>query len=136
MSDEDGRKAEYLDLSNNMRFYANLRFAQLTLLFAVTAVLLSKVFESTSTDSTEIAFVIKIGGLIITILFIVIEKRGTKYYFCYRERAEELEKVLGYSQYTDAPKRGMFTASRATVGIMYVIIGLWLCYLVFPCLIG
>ena len=57
-------KDEYKDLSDNMRNYVNVRFAQLTLFVAITAALVTIAFTSEPPVSDSMRFVLKIGGVI------------------------------------------------------------------------
>jgi hypothetical protein len=112
MSQEDP-KDEYKDLSDNMRHYGNLRFAQLTIFIASTAALLNATLTSSLPFTTESRFLLKIGGVITTIVFWVIEERAADYWHHFRRRAVELEKQLGYQQYTTRPTRTFITATNA-----------------------
>ena len=111
-------KDEYMDVSANMRQYGNMRFAQLTLFIAVIAGLLVILFESDPPLDSSVRYVLKFGGLIITIVFWIMEERATSYWDHYRNRAVELEKQLGYKQYSTRPTRGFFSATNA-VRVLY-----------------
>jgi hypothetical protein len=106
-------KDEYRDLSDNMRQYGNLRFAQLTLFIASTAALLNATLTPGLPFTTELRFLLKIGGVITAIVFWVMEERAADYWHHFRRRAVELEKQLGYQQYTTRPARTFITATNA-----------------------
>ncbi len=132
MSDENSEIHEYLDLSRNMRFYANIRFAQLTLFAAVTAALLTAAYGQDLSPAPRMLCFIKVGGILVSVIFFIMERRGTSYYHCFKQRAIELEKLLGYCQHTNTPKQGVFTATHAAT-VFVVAVGLfWLVVLLFP----
>lgn len=106
-------KDEYKDVSANMRQYGNMRFAQLTLFIALTASLLMGLFTSNPALSFLVRFVLKIGGLITTVVFWIMEERAADYWHHFRRRAVDLEKQLGYKQYSTRPARTIVTATNA-----------------------
>ena len=106
-------KDEYKDVGDNMRQYGNMRFAQLTLFIAVTAGLLSVLFRSDPPLLSLVRYILKIGGLIITFVFLIMEERSTSYWNHYKKRAVELEKQLGYKQYLTRPAGGFISATNA-----------------------
>lgn len=134
MSDANSKNDEYLDLSSNMRFYANIRFAQLTLFAAVTAALLTVAYGQESPPAARAFCFIKVGGILASVIFFIMEERGTSYYFHFKQRAIELEKLLGYGQYTNIPKRGVWTATNAARGFIIAVGLFWLVGLLFPSL--
>ena len=121
---------EYLDVSTNMRQYGNMRFAQLTLFIAVLAGLLAILFRFDPPLESTIRYILKFGGLIITIVFWVMEERSTSYWDHYRSRAVELEKQLGYKQYSKRPERGLFSATNAVRFFFFFIVFLWLALII------
>ena len=125
-------KEEYKDLSDNMRHYANMRFAQLTILIAITAGLLTLIFKSDPplTEGTNLA--LKIVGIVIALLFFIMEERAADYWHHFRKRAVELEKILGYDQYSHRPTRRLFTATNASRTLHIVIMILWIVTLIWP----
>jgi hypothetical protein len=127
---------EYNDLSQNMRHYANMRFAEMTLFFVVTAALASKVITQAGdiADHSVPQGIIRLLGLIVTLVFWSIEERTTRYWNCFHKRAKVLEADLGFRQYTDEPAP-ILKRLRATgmVRLMYGLIVLaWLGALVLP----
>jgi len=112
-------KDEYKEVSANMRQYGNMRFAQLTLFIAMTGGLLAALFTSNPPLSSLARFLLKIGGLIITVVFWIMEERAVDYWYHFRRRAVDLEKQLGYQQYLTGPERSIVTATNA-VRVLYL----------------
>lgn len=105
-------KDEYLDVSENMRHYGNMRFAQLTLFAGITAGLLS-IMVAGSPPSGSLKVTIPLGGLVVTFAFWIIEERAALFFHSYRRRSVELEQLLGYRQHTNRPEGKLVTAANA-----------------------
>jgi hypothetical protein len=121
---------EYKDLSSNIRQYANMRFAQLTLFIATTVGILSIAFR---TDIPLPPWIVRIGGLCVSIAFLIIERRSTKYALTYMRRAAKLEEdTLGFDQYRSVIGRGMITATNAVASLIILVAVFWL-YLLLRC---
>jgi hypothetical protein len=131
MTKEDKVKSEYLDVSSNIRQHSTMRFAQLTLFIAITAALLNVYFGRSIPLPTGANLALKIAGLLVVVIFWVMEERVGDFFHHYRRRAVELEKQLGYSQYSETPKRRIVTATNA-VRLLFLLIGIfWLLALIF-----
>ena len=70
---------EYKDLSDNMRHYANMRFAQLTLYFGLTAGLVTALFTVDPHLSDGLRLTLKIIGAVASCAFGVMEERAADY---------------------------------------------------------
>jgi|GEM_PF-2850482 len=103
-SNVEDRRAEYLDAGQHMRAYATLRFAQLTLFIAVSAGILSALVTK---DTLAPKTILKIGGLIVALIFFIFEERSTGFWGHYKDRAKELEEVMHCSQYKRDVKHWM-----------------------------
>jgi len=123
-------KDEYKDISANMRQYENMRFAQLTLFIALTAGLLTVLFTSNPPLSSLVMFVLKIGGLIVTVVFGIMEERAADYWHHFRRRAVELEKQLGYQQYSTRPARAVISATNAVRVLYFFMFLFWVITLI------
>lgn len=110
---EDDPKAEYLDASQNMRQFGNIRFAQLTLFVGVTAGMLTALSRPGLVSSGAARIVLKLAGGLSALVFWMMDERAMQYWHHCRRRAVELEKSLGYRQYTDAPAGRLVSATNA-----------------------
>ena len=100
---------EYSDLTANMRHYANMRFAQLTIFIAITAALLKFLFDSNSPLQFTIREVLTWGGFLISLVFWAMEISSTYMWRHFARRAVVLEVKLGYRQYSTLPTAPKFT---------------------------
>jgi hypothetical protein len=96
---------EYKIVSDNLRWYSNMRFAQLTLFVAITATLANWVFSDKLSTLALLALFLKATGIIVSALFWYLEMRADDYWSHFMRRAVELEKRLNFKQYTDRPPR-------------------------------
>jgi hypothetical protein len=106
-------KGEYMDVGENMRHFGNIRFAQLTLFVAITAGFLTAVFQPNPPLSNLARVTLKGVALLVTVTFWVMDQRAMQYWHHYRHRAVELEKELGFQQYTSIPALSVFSATNA-----------------------
>jgi hypothetical protein len=105
-------RVEYQDVSENMRHYGNMRFAQMTLFAAITAGLTSAIIND-KTPYQWLGVIVGFGGAVATSIFWVLEERAADYWHHYVRRAIELEKTLGYAQYSKRPVKNYVTATNA-----------------------
>ena len=105
--------AEYEQLCENIRHYSNMRFAQLTLYFALTGGLVAFLSGPDAPPHSTIRLLFLTAGAVSAGAFGVMEERATAYWHHFLQRAEELEKPLGFSQFTTRPKTRIFKATYA-----------------------
>jgi len=102
------KKGEYLDASSNMRHYGNMRFAELTLFTLLTAGLLAIFVSATNPYKLPMDIPLRLSGLILSLVFLVLQERSSKQFEHYLQRAKALEKSLGYRQHLRCPPPGLF----------------------------
>jgi hypothetical protein len=100
MSPDGKLEEEYKDISNNLRFYGNLRFAQLTLFFAITVGLLTVIFKLEPKLEPQPKLFLELIGLTITFVFWRMEESSTRMWRHYVDCAQILEKQLDFRQYS------------------------------------
>lgn len=120
---------EYSEVNQNFRHYSALRFAILTVYFAGTGLLLSVAFGTPSTPTEQLRFGAKVGGLIITAVFFVFEHILNEYLRHFAKVAIELEKLLGYRQFSSRPAFRIQTR-HATYSLYALLTLFWLYALV------
>ena len=121
----DDLKHEYKDLSDNMRHYGNTEFAALTVLVTITTGLLIVFFTFDSSQPYFVHWIrciIPYAGMLTAIVFGVILGSAIFVWNLLIERAADLEKVLGYKQYSTI-KNSSFYKFRPTI----------VCIIVFCC---
>jgi hypothetical protein len=106
MSEDKGSlehlRLEYSEANNNLRHYSNLRFAVLTVFFAVLGGVVAVGFgivEIKSPTSENIVLWARIAGLIFTIVFFSLEVVCHLNLRHFQNVARELEDLLGYHQF-------------------------------------
>jgi hypothetical protein len=125
-------QVEYQDISENLRHYSNMRFAQMTLFLAITAGLGSVIINDLKTPCQWLRTIVGVGGAVATVIFWVLEERAADYWHHFRQRAVQLEEILGYAQYRERPARSYVTATNA-VRVFYTINFLyWVWFTVLP----
>jgi hypothetical protein len=117
-------KDEYLDASSNQRQFQSIRFAQLTVYLALTGFLLNLLFGGSSAVTALVRTLLLSGGLITTLLFWIHQERTMAYWNHFVRRAAELEKELGFKQYSTRPPAGIFSSFMA-MRLFFLIITLF-----------
>lgn len=117
-------KHEYSEINQNFRHYSALRFAILTVYFAGTGILLSVTFGTTSNTTESLRFLAKVGGLVITIVFLIFEHILNEYLRHFAKVAVELEKSLGYRQFSTRPAFRVQTR-HATYSLYFLLTLFW-----------
>ncbi|MEX1248341.1 MAG: hypothetical protein WEA61_07640 [Anaerolineales bacterium] len=118
--------AEYLDASNNFRHFHTIRFVQLPIFTAVTFGLLSIVFSESKIISEHIRLALKVGGIVITAIYWVLQQRAGKYRKYFADRAASLEAKLGFTQYTNRPQDEPFNSRNAIDAFFVFCLGFWI----------
>lgn len=114
---------EYKDLSANMRHYANIRFAQLTIFIAITGGIIKGLMDSL--PSSPFGLVLPVIGICIAAMFWVMEERNQDSLKDFERRARDLETSLGYRQYTNRRTATCLSLTNATRIIYAGAIVLW-----------
>jgi hypothetical protein len=117
---------EYAHASENIRHYQTTRFSLLTVFIAITAGLLTVLSSTSSTSPAYQTLLLKVAGLVTTLLFWLLQERTMLYWYHFVRRAVELESTLGYHLYSARPGAGLLTSNNA-LRIFFLIIALfWL----------
>jgi hypothetical protein len=114
---------EYKSVNENMRHYSNMRFAQLTLYFGLSAALLTVVLAEKAKPYTQS---MAVGAVITTAVFWLLERRAADYWHHFCRRASELEDVLSMKQWRTRPARRVFSATRAVEFLLLVAGAYWI----------
>ena len=117
---------EYKDISNNLRQYANMRFAQLTLFIAIAGGLLAALFSKDSGLSVCQKLGVDILGLLITGVFWTMEERSTSRWNQFSQRVLIVEKKLGLGQYATRGTKAILSATNAVRLLFITSSALWL----------
>lgn len=117
-------KDEYLDASSNQRQFQTIRFAQLTVYLALTGFLLNILFSGSASATSFVRTLLQVGGLITTLLFWIHQERTMAYWNHFVHRAAELEKELGFKQYSTRPPAGIISSFKA-MRLFFIILTLF-----------
>ena len=123
--DKSDLKDEYLDASENIRHWNTLRFAELTIYIALTGALLTAIIRESPPLPPPVGAAAKIAGLVVTILFFVLQERTMLYWYSFVRRAAELEKELGFQQYSTRPSAGIISGRNAMRVFFLTMVLLW-----------
>jgi hypothetical protein len=123
--DKPDLKDEYLDVSDNIRHWNTLRFAELTIYIALTGAMLNAITGNSPPLPTLVSAQAKIAGLAVTILFLVLQERTMLYWYSFIQRAAELEKELGFQQYSSRPPAGIITGRNAMRVFFLIMVLFW-----------
>jgi len=123
--DKSDLKDEYLDASDNIRHWNTLRFAELTIYIALTGALLNAIIGKSPPLPPLVSVPGKIAGLVVTILFFVLQERTMLYWYSFIHRAAELEKELGFQQYSMRPPVGIITGRNAMRAFFLTMVLFW-----------
>ena len=127
---KDDLKAEYLDASENIRHWSNLRFAQLTVFIAITAGLTAALFQAQTTLVMPIRLMIEVAGITVVVVFWITEERTMSYWRNFVQRAAALEEELGFQQYSTRPREGMITSANAVRLLFLLLLLFWITTLI------
>jgi uncharacterized membrane protein YcgQ (UPF0703/DUF1980 family) len=129
----DNKLEEYKEINNNVRFYGNMRFAQLTLFSAITAALLTIIFKTQPALTASVKTALEIGGVVSTIVLWVMEERSTGYAVKFIHRLQELEKSLEFNQWRGRKiaTRAVFSATNAVRLLYFAVISFWVFALIY-----
>ena len=117
-------KQEYEQVCQNLRSYANMRFAQLTIMVALTGGLFALVLGKDPPLENTKSLLAGGMGLVVASVFYIMERSAKKYWIHFKERANCLEETLGYKQYL-AWKPLAVSASRAVFGFYVLVWVFW-----------
>jgi hypothetical protein len=123
LSKEDA-KVEYIDVSTNLRHWNTLRFAELTIFIAIMGAMMNIAFGGRVVQ--PLTTLIKIAGMLVALLFLILQERTMTWWYRFVERAAVLEEILGFQQYRDRPKGHRITGRLSMRLFFYIIILFWI----------
>jgi hypothetical protein len=116
---------EYKSVSEFMRLYATMRFYRLALLLGTTGSIVTALTSSAVQASFARVEVLKAGGLIITLCFLVMEFRATSQWLALGSRASHLARALGYQPFAETSRWSPLTTSGAGFYLYGLVVVLW-----------
>ncbi len=121
---------EYKEIGANLRFYGNMRFAQLTLFAAIVGGLASVLARSGNEFSGTQELLLQLFGIVSILVIWIMEERSTTQWSMYYGRAREIESVLGLGQYSRRGKKVLLSATNAVRFLYALTLFAWACFVV------
>jgi hypothetical protein len=124
---------EYREVGENMRYWGNMRFVSMTVFIAIMAGLITALFQwgrAAGGTVTTAQISIRLGGVLVTLLFWVMDERFLTHFIHFLRRGVALEKELGFQQYSTSPPRGIFTARNAGRLLYLMFLSFWIITLI------
>lgn len=116
---------EYKSVCEFMRLYSTLRFYQLALLLGTTGSIVTALSSNAVRMSFARAELLRTGGLIISLAFLVMEFRATSYWHGLRNRGNELARVLRYQPFPTSSRWNPLTTGGASFYLHVAVATLW-----------
>ncbi|WP_374500083.1 hypothetical protein [Zoogloea sp.] len=123
---------EYKSVCEFMRLYATLRFYQLALLLGTTGSLVSALASTAVRVGVARPDLLRAGGLILSLAFMVMEFRASSYWHGMRQRGNELAHALGYQPFPVSSRWHPLTTSGASFYLHVAVAVLWGASLIHP----
>lgn len=117
---------EYLDVSENMRHFGNMRFAQMSILIAITGGLIAVLFANDHKLEQGLALALKVGGLMVSAFYLIMETSNVEYWKHFHRLACELETTLRFRQHSTVKRPRTLNSRNSVRGLHFVIIGFWI----------
>lgn len=114
---------EYQEATSIMRHAGTLQLAALTAFVAITGGLLALIYVTTNSMPNQIKLAIKYGGLLISLLFLLIGVSNSFFWGHFARRACKLEGNLNYKLYSTlpgAPKFNLIRPTRTAIWFLYI----------------
>ncbi|HEX8396377.1 MAG TPA: DUF4760 domain-containing protein [Pyrinomonadaceae bacterium] len=124
----EGLRQQYTEVNNHIRHYSVLRFNIFTVFLAALGGLFSLsfgFFEAKNVDPNITMLWGRVGGLLVTLLFFIYERRIQVLINNSLEVGKELEDPLGYKHLSNRPSWGWFRTHTATIIFFLILILFW-----------
>ncbi|MCP3873080.1 MAG: hypothetical protein GY699_08000 [Desulfobacteraceae bacterium] len=131
MDDKDIWVAEWQETRESLRYFGNKRFAQLTVFIAASGFLLNGFIQQAATIRLALAFI----GILLSILFFIMELSSVRYWNKFAERAENIvkNKVLELELMKRwRPIERTVSGTNATYAVYVITCFLWIGTFILP----
>ena len=128
---EESLRHEYTEVVQNVRHYSSLRLVIFSILFAVMAGVGIVAFGKGQFDQ-HAAIVARLAGILVIFIFWQLEERAFRFNDHCTKIAAELERLLGYRQYSTRPVSRSFLPRRYVVQrVFYLLLTMMWLYAAF-----
>ena len=117
---------EYKEVSNNIRHYGSMRFVLLTLFSTLSASIIAALFLSANQPPMPTKTMLKCLGIVLVVVFGLMDQRASEYWSSFWKRAMELEATLNYSQYKARPYRRTISITNTTRLLYLAVLVFWI----------
>jgi len=133
---EESLRHEYTEVVQNVRHYSSLRLVIFSILFAVMAGVGIVAFGKGQFDQ-HAAIVARLAGILVIFIFWQLEERAFRFNDHCTKIAAELERLLGYRQYSSRPVSRSFLPRRYIVQrVFYLLLTMMWLYAAFAVPLG
>jgi hypothetical protein len=116
---------EYKSVCEFMRLYSTLRFYQLALLLGTTGSIVTALSSNAVRANFARPELLKAGGLVISLAFLVMEFRASSYWHGLRNRGIELAQALRFQTFPTSSRWNPLTTSGASFYLHLAVAALW-----------
>jgi hypothetical protein len=109
-----------------------MRFVLLTLFSTLSGPMMTALFLRTTALQQPTEIMLKIVGLLLVLVFGVMDRWASDYWSAFWRRALELETKLNYSQYKARPHKRLLSVSNATRFLYLSMLLFWIIALIKP----
>jgi hypothetical protein len=117
---------EYKILCEMMRSYAMLRFYQMALLLGTAGGIVTGLASASVQRSALLVFMLKLGALLITAVFTIMDYRASTYWHTLRRRANLLSGDLGFQAFPVASPWNPLTTTGASLALHLFLVATWI----------
>ena len=123
---------EYKILCEMMRSYAMLRFYQMASLLGTAGGIVTGIASDNVRRSAQLVVLLKLGGLLISLVFTVMDYRASAYWHGLRDRANLLATELGFQGFPVRSHWNPLTTTGASLAMHLFFVAVWIFALVQP----
>ena len=122
---------EYRSVCDFMRLYATLRFYQLALLLGTTGSVITALSSPGVRASFARAELLKTGGLVVSVVFLLMEFRASSHWHRLRNRANALAETLSFEAFPTSSRWNPLTTTGAGLYLHAFVASMWTANLFF-----
>ena len=112
----------YKDISENLRHYGKMQFAQLTVYVAISAGVLALIAGSKTLEPSWLSVVVEGVAALLGVFFLTMSARVSDYWEKRADQAKNLEALLGFEQYLGKPDIRYMPTRAAVAGVYWTLI--------------
>jgi hypothetical protein len=109
-----------------------LRFYQMALLLGTAGGIVTGIASDNVRRSAQLVFLLKMGGLLISVVFMVMDYRASSYWHALRRRANALAGELGFAGFPARSQWNPLTITGASLVLHLFFVAVWIFALVHP----